>query len=154
VQHELTKRPSPLEELVAIDLARWRFHALSALIDCHDEKHAKKKLIQLAAPNPPLTICMGHSFSIRGPRQRPVTTIFGEFSFCVQGCYSIFPESMRLSGNTMWSEFCPDCRSAHRKPAREQERALRRRITTAVTRPATVYVALLDGSVDRQRATY
>ena len=152
VQRELTARSSPLARHVAKALARVRFYAIMALIDQHGEKHAKQTLIRVAAPNPPLTICMGHSFSIRGARQTPVTTIFGEFSFCVQGCHSVFVESNVLSGNSMWAENCPDCRSGRKKPARTQERALKRRINAAVMQPSSVYVALRDGSVERRPA--
>jgi len=39
----------------------------------------------------------------------------------------------------MWPTFCPDCNNARRKPARDQERAVKRKVHTMVRRP-TIYV--------------
>jgi hypothetical protein len=129
IQQELLAQASPLETSIARLIARERFHAITALIYDVGEKEAKKLAVAVAGLAGPLTICTGNSYRIRGAKQHKVTTwTFGDQQFVVKGCGAIFPDSRQTSGNSMWPGFCDDCRSDRRKPHRDQERAIRRRL--------------------------
>jgi hypothetical protein len=44
----------------------------------------------------------------------------------LQGCGRIFRDSTRMSGNGMWSVWCPDCRTKITQRRRAEQRRLRR----------------------------
>ena len=118
VQHELhARRESPLEHLVAVELARARKYALEALIHRRDNRYAKEVQARVA-PGPALTICVGPS------RQRRIVTVAGEVPLSLIGCLRIFEDSP--ARGRMWPVWCPDCRprNGKRRPTRDLERVL------------------------------
>ena len=123
-----------LHRLVARDLARHRWRALEALFHLHAaQKYAKERVVEIAAGRP-LAICIG-------PRaQRPTSTAAGVLTAAPQGCYSIFADQTRGSGK-MWPVWCDTCkpRTGRRKPHRDHDRALRRRVAALGTNPSVVW---------------
>ena len=101
-------------------------------------KHAKQTQLQVTGGEP-LTICTGDAFRIGTRRERTLRTplVADPLRFSVKGCNRIFADAVTMVG-TMWPTFCPDCNNTRRKPARDQERAVKRRIYAAVRHP-TIY---------------
>jgi hypothetical protein len=145
-QRDLASFPSPVEPGIARELARDRFWAISALIYYLGDKGAKET--QLRVTNgAPLAICTGDAYRVGARRLRSVQTTQGRFDFSVKGCRSIFPDVIRTDGGKMWPGSCPGCRSSHKKPARDQGRALRRRLDAIFAgRTATIYLGKIRSS--------
>lgn len=131
LQRDLLVLESPVELRLAKQLARDRFRAITALIyDLRDNKAAKETLLRITEGDP-LAICMGDVCRIGGiPSQQRVSTMLGEVSFCVKGCRAIFPDVVRTSGGKMWPGLCPACGNPHKKPQRDQRRALTKRLNS------------------------
>jgi hypothetical protein len=123
VQQELKRlSPGPLSEDEAHLLFWSEFWALHALYDIGG--HGKARRVQLGVcDGAPLAIC-------RCSAEKQVTeTLIGQIPVRGKGCLRIFELPARTSGR-MWPSLCPDCRprNGRRRPLREAQRAMRRRV--------------------------
>jgi hypothetical protein len=133
-------RDEPLDALTANRLRQDRYHALLALIEVMPSLQGAKRVQLEATGGAPLAICSGGVCPIRGRSEGTVKSPFvaEPVKFAVKGCNRIFPDATTMAGK-MWPNFCPDCNNVRRKPVRDQERALKRRIHTVLRHP-TVYL--------------
>ena len=118
-QHALRAHEhDPLDEdAIARNIELWHtgLWAVTALRYLHGDGYAKRRQLE-HSDDRPLAVCVGGGTTDR------VTTILGSFDFQALGCFGIFEDSKRLSGDTIWSRQC-----ANRRPNHGQSR---RRATT------------------------